>query len=225
MLAQQPYERIGYTKAVDWWSLGVTMYKLLCGAYPFSDDIPNWNSDDSTGIALSYNIIRYAVLFDEVDFSTLTDYPEVCDFISRLLDVDERTRLGAGSQGHLHIHNHAVFNGLDWKLLAAKKLRPPFLPDHKTVDPFARPRYSSLEDMIKELDKKDWLSNGGPLKREVQRYFDGWDYSSPGATLEEYAVYKARQGSGSAGALPESETPTTTVNRLGQAINVGNLSP
>jgi serine/threonine protein kinase len=32
MLSQASYEKTGYTCAVDWWSLGVTMFKLLTGA-------------------------------------------------------------------------------------------------------------------------------------------------------------------------------------------------
>ena len=31
MLNQASFEKTGYTCAVDWWSLGVTMYKLLTG--------------------------------------------------------------------------------------------------------------------------------------------------------------------------------------------------
>jgi serine/threonine protein kinase len=31
MLSQTSAEKIGYTNAVDWWSLGVTMFKLLTG--------------------------------------------------------------------------------------------------------------------------------------------------------------------------------------------------
>jgi serine/threonine protein kinase len=31
MLSQTSAEKCGYTRAVDWWSLGVTMFKLLTG--------------------------------------------------------------------------------------------------------------------------------------------------------------------------------------------------
>lgn len=211
MLAQQPYERIGYTHAVDWWSLGVTMYKLLCGCYPFSDDIPPMNSEDSTGLQLSYNITRYAVLFDEVDYSYLEPYPDCVDFISRLLDVSEATRLGSGSRGGLHIRSHPIFKDIDWKLLEEKKIKPPFQPDFKTqIGDNEPPKYESLETMIHKLNKSEWLQTSAPLRREVQRYFDSWDYASTGATMEEYEVYKASKASDAVTPPPKKMGSTST---------------
>jgi serine/threonine protein kinase len=35
MLNQSSSERRGYTNAVDWWSLGITAFKLLTGYKPF----------------------------------------------------------------------------------------------------------------------------------------------------------------------------------------------
>jgi serine/threonine protein kinase len=213
MLAQQPYERIGYTHAVDWWSLGVTMYKLLCGCYPFSDDIPAMNSEDSTGLQLSYNITRYAVLFDEVDYSYLEEHVDCVDFISRLLDVSETTRLGSGLKGGMHIRAHPIFKDIDWKLLEDKKIKPPYEPDFRTLNKDQKPKYEGLEQMIHSLGKSDWLQTNKPLKREVQRYFDAWDYASTGATLEEYEVYKASKGgvdNGTVSRLPAGQIQSPT---------------
>lgn len=39
-MAQNTDQRQGYNEAVDWWSLGVTVYKMLTGVRPF--DPPPW---------------------------------------------------------------------------------------------------------------------------------------------------------------------------------------
>lgn len=40
VLEQTEDQRQGYNEAVDWWSLGVTVYKMLTGVRPF--DPPPW---------------------------------------------------------------------------------------------------------------------------------------------------------------------------------------
>lgn len=39
-IEQNDDQRQGYNEAVDWWSLGVTVYKMLTGVRPF--DPPPW---------------------------------------------------------------------------------------------------------------------------------------------------------------------------------------
>ena len=35
LLGQKRYERVGYTEVIDYWSLGITIFKLLSGKRPF----------------------------------------------------------------------------------------------------------------------------------------------------------------------------------------------
>ena len=72
MLSQASYEKTGYTCAVDWWSLGVTMFKLLTGYRPFTDD--NFNTFVEMATTMN-NLVRehcdspeYAILFQEIPF-------------------------------------------------------------------------------------------------------------------------------------------------------------
>lgn len=117
MLSQASYEKTGYTYAVDWWSLGVTMFKLLTGYRPFTDD--NFNTFVEMATTMN-QLVRehcdspeYAILFQEVPFPSFIS-PEAKDLISKLLDVNPKTRLGAGVNGAKNIKSHIFFKSIDW---------------------------------------------------------------------------------------------------------------
>jgi serum/glucocorticoid-regulated kinase 2 len=44
----------GYTKTVDWWTLGVLLYEMLCGLPPFYDE--------------NVNIMYHKILYDPLRF-------------------------------------------------------------------------------------------------------------------------------------------------------------
>ena len=64
---------------------------------------------------------------------TISVYPryfsqDVVDLISRLLDVNQDTRLGSGPTGDNEIKNHPFFAGIDWDKLEQKHIEPPYIP-------------------------------------------------------------------------------------------------
>ncbi len=50
------------------------------------------------------------------------------DLIKRLLDVNEKTRLGAGDEGDEDIKAHPFFKGVDWVELELRHVEPPVAP-------------------------------------------------------------------------------------------------
>ena len=78
-LAPEVIKGQGYTKAVDWWALGVLIYEMLAGFSPF------YNDDKYT----SYEKIMSGML----DLPNFFD-SSVKDLIRRLLLHDTSKRLG-----------------------------------------------------------------------------------------------------------------------------------
>jgi serine/threonine protein kinase len=192
MLAQDDCEHAGYTKAVDWWSLGCTMYKLITGKHPFTVDAdPNMDDALEGTLLQQYNAAtKYAVLFEDVDYShpEIAGNPEAKSFMSKLLTVDEAQRLGYGPKGSAEIKAHPFFSTIDWALLEKAKLTPPYFPPLPEQDPMTAV-YGSLAECVHEVGKPNWMK---PRKSDhLQRYFSTWNYTSAAAIVAEFDYMKS----------------------------------
>ena len=107
----------GHGMAVDWWSLGVLFYELVTGASPFTVEGENNTQGD----------ISKRILNSQPPIPRTLSV-EAQSFISGLLHKDPSQRLGGMGQGLEEIKSHAIFQGLDWKLLSARQVLPPFKP-------------------------------------------------------------------------------------------------
>jgi len=176
MMGQNSAQKVGYTSAVDWWSLGITIFRLLTGFRPFSDD--NMNSfmelvpPTVNGRRAPVGLAEYASLFQKIPFPDYVSQSAV-DVITRLLDVNDRTRLGAGLQGLRDLKNHAFFIGINWEKLEQRHMEPPYVPCKElsvTLDETAL--FPSFDAMMEEFGKSDWLTD--PPADDGQKHFASW---------------------------------------------------
>lgn len=112
---------------------------------------------------------EYSILFQQIPFPHFLS-GDVVDLISRLLDVNDRTRLGSGPNGVKQLKDHPYFRSIDWDLLEQKQLEPPFIPEAKRLEESGL--FPNFETMMRELGKSPWLSEFP--KPEDQKYFTSW---------------------------------------------------
>ncbi len=105
--------------------------------------------------------------------SEYPDYlsPEAVDIISRLLDVDETTRLGQGETGEDDVKNHPFFRGIDFSLLEQKHVEPPYKPYPSILLADAE-REGGTSDITEVLFGKHWFED--KPNEEMQKYFATW---------------------------------------------------
>ena len=102
----------GYTKEIDWWSLGCVVYLMLEGKPPFMVNKNNLN------LSLYKNKLTFLH----------TSSRNAENFVTSLLVFNPQQRLGYGGNGINNIKNHAFFKGVDWDRALKKEYRPPFVP-------------------------------------------------------------------------------------------------
>lgn len=104
----------GYTKTVDWWTLGVLLYEMLTGLPPFYDE--------------NTNEMYRKILQEPLHFPGLEIVPAAAkDLLTRLLDRNPERRLGAN--GAAEIKAHHFFSNIDWRKLLQRKYEPSFRPN------------------------------------------------------------------------------------------------
>ena len=111
-----------YDKAVDWWSLGVVMFVLLEGNFPFE--------------MFNYTAKNFTLIFSEINDENAKD------LIKKFLTVKPKERIGSGEDGINEIKKHPFFDGIDWDKAKDRALKPPFVPK-KEKNKVKKPKKSS----------------------------------------------------------------------------------
>lgn len=116
-LAPEVVSNKGYNKSVDWWSLGILIYEMLCGYTPF------W--DSGSPMRIYENILKGKIKYPayiNVDAQNL---------LERLITADLTKRLGNLYGGPQDVKSHPWFAEVTWDRLARKDIDAPYTPPVK----------------------------------------------------------------------------------------------
>jgi serum/glucocorticoid-regulated kinase 2 len=170
----------GYTKTVDWWTLGVLLYEMLTGLPPFYDE--------------NTNEMYRKILSEPLHFPGPEIVPPAAkDILTKLLNRKPEQRLGAN--GASEIKAHPFFHSIDWRKLLQRKYEPTFKPNVVRSLPIVEFEIGFNEEQTDALDTKnfdqeftselpaDSYVDGPALSQTMQQQFTGWSYNRPVAGL------------------------------------------
>lgn len=142
------HEQYGF--AVDWWALGIILYRMLCGYTPFHHD--------------SDFVVSRRILNEEPMLDVLT--PKIAvDLIKGLLQKDPKDRMTFEQ-----IKAHGFFEKFDWERILKKDYTPEWVRDTGDGEPAffggsSRSRQHSSQRLVKSRDQSsmylDAFSFGG----------------------------------------------------------------
>ncbi|KAJ7935427.1 kinase-like domain-containing protein [Mycena leptocephala] len=147
----------GYSKMVDFWSLGVLLFEMCCGWSPFyAEDIQQTYKN---------------ICFGKIRFPKGAISEDGRQFVRGLLNRNPKHRLGAVRDVE-ELKEHPFFSSIDWAALARKEVMPPFKPvvesDESTANfdeifTSANLHDVGLADMDLDIDERlpeDWIARG-----------------------------------------------------------------
>jgi len=170
-------DEAGYTKMVDFWSLGVLVFEMCCGWSPFY-------AEDTQQMYKN-------IAFGKVRFPRDTLSLEGRNFVKGLLNRNPKHRLGATDDAE-ELKRHAFFADIDWEALAKKLITPPFKPQLKndTDVSYFDPEFTNALNTNGSLNERAAALAKGyaastPLSPSVQANFQGFTFVDESA-LEDH---------------------------------------
>ncbi|XP_072563214.1 serine/threonine-protein kinase N2-like isoform X1 [Paramormyrops kingsleyae] len=115
-LAPEVLTEDNYTRAVDWWGMGVLLFEMLVGESPFPGE-----DEEEVFDSIVNDKVRYPKFLS----------PESVSIMQKLLEKNAEKRLGAGEQDAAEVKRQPFFQAINWEALLAKKVKPPFVPSIK----------------------------------------------------------------------------------------------
>lgn len=170
-------DETGYTKMVDFWSLGVLVFEMCCGWSPFY-------AEDTQQMYKN-------IAFGKVRFPRDTLSLEGRNFVKGLLNRNPKHRLGATDDAE-ELKRHAFFADIDWDALSKKLITPPFKPQLKsdTDVSYFDPEFTNALNTNGSLNERaaalaKGYATSTPLSPSVQANFQGFTFVDESA-LEDH---------------------------------------
>ena len=175
-----------YSFSVDWFSYGVTLYKLLTGRMPFEEELFDEFVERARCFEDSGNNDN-GNLFDDIDFPYYLSQNAI-DIIKQLLSADEKKRLGSTEGGFTKIQQHPFFQNIDFDLLLTRNVVPPFIPTNSTTESIdSESCTDNFSSAMEKIQKSDLLALPS-LCTEENKYFQHFDYINPTVLKTEFGI-------------------------------------
>ncbi|XP_048345755.1 serine/threonine-protein kinase N1 isoform X2 [Sphaerodactylus townsendi] len=158
-LAPEVLTDTSYTRAVDWWGLGVLIYEMLVGESPFPGDDEEEVFD--------------SIVNDEVRYPRFLS-TEAIGVMRRLLRRNPERRLGSSERDAEDVKKQPFFRSIDWEALLARKIKPPFVPVIKCREDIS----NFDEEFTAEAPVLTPPRELRPLTQKDQDAFKDFDYVS-----------------------------------------------
>ncbi|KAG5261757.1 hypothetical protein AALO_G00288000 [Alosa alosa] len=149
-MAPEVIKNKGYDFSADWWGLGCLIYEMTEGSSPFRSHKERVDRKEMDNRVLETK--------ERYGFRFTADTKAIC---SKLLDKNPSQRLGCQLEGAAEVKGHPFFKDVNFRLLEAGMLKPPFQPDPRAVycqDVLDIEQFSATRGVSLDVTDKDFYA-------------------------------------------------------------------
>ncbi|KAM3727862.1 Serine/threonine-protein kinase [Dirofilaria immitis] len=159
-LAPEVLTENSYTRAIDWWGLGVLIFEMLVGEPPFSGE------DEEE--------IFDSIVNDDVRYPRFLSIESI-SIMRRLMRKNPEKRLGSGQNDALEVKQQRFFKHVnwDWDKLLKKEIKPKFVPHVRNPEDVS----NFDEEFTKETPRFSSAKDKRPITDADQILFKDFDFS------------------------------------------------